>query len=195
MTKLQNTNYKPEHRAHKALCARCSAEPINMGSGPKQSTKHKTQNKARIKRKMQNQNLDTIFNNTFKYAKKLAKEFYFTNWAKNPSKCPAFKGEIIHISRIGWEHIIHDEAKTRMDILGKIFILERAKKLLETATQFQDYEKRNGNEYWVFNAVVQDIKIRVIIKAIEGKEKHFLSVIRKGSVQKEIDNDNDVIIQ
>ena len=138
---------------------------------------------------MTNQNLDIIFNNTFKHAKKLAKEFYFGDWVKNPPKCPAFKNEIIHISRIGWSHIVHDEAKTRMDILGRIFILERAKKLLETATQFQDYEKRDGNEYWSFNAVAQDIKIRVIVKAIQGKEKHFLSVIRKGSVQKEIDGD------
>jgi len=133
------------------------------------------------------QNLDTIFKNTFKYTKKLARDFYFKNWAKNPPKCPAFKEELIHISRIGWEHIAHDKAKTRMDILGRFFILERAKKLLETTTQFQNYETRNGAEYWAFNAVVQDVKIRVIVKAIQGKEKHFLSVIRKGSVQKEID--------
>ena len=138
---------------------------------------------------MKNQNLDIIFNSTFKYAKKLAKEFYFKNLVKNSIKCPTFKKEIIHISRIGWEHIAHDEAKTRMDILGRFFVLERAKKLLETTTQFQDYEKRNGNEYWIFNAVVEGIKIRVIIRAIQGKEKHFLSVIRKGSVQKEIDDD------
>ena len=137
---------------------------------------------------MKNQNLDIIFNTTFKHAKKLAKEFYFGDWVKNPPKCPAFNNEIIHISRIGWDHIVHDETKTRMDILGRIFILERAKKLLETATQFQDSEKINGTEYWIFNAVVQDIKIRVIVKAIKGKEKHFLSVIRKGSVQKEIEN-------
>ena len=135
---------------------------------------------------MQNQNLDTIFNSAFRYAKKLAKEFYFKNWKKNPPRCPAFKGEVIHISRIGWEHIVHDEAKTRMDILGRIFILERAKKLLETASQFQDYEKRGEIEYWAFNAIVQDIKIRVIVRRVREEEKHFLSVIRKGSIQKKI---------
>ena len=137
---------------------------------------------------MQNQKLDIIFNNTFKYAKKLAKEFYFKNWKKNSPKCPAFKGEVIHISRIGWEHIVHDEAKTRMDILGRIFILERAKRLLETATQFQNYERRGEIEYWAFNAVVQSIKIRVIVRRVCKKEKHFLSVIRKGSVRKEANN-------
>ena len=137
---------------------------------------------------MKNQNLNTIFNNTFKYAKKIAKEFYFKNWAKNPPKCPAFKGEEIHISRIGWEHTVKELHRSKMDILGRFCVLERAKKLLETATQFQDREKRDENEYWVFNAVVQDIKIRVIIRAIGGKEKHFLSVIRRGSIQKEIES-------
>jgi len=136
----------------------------------------------------QNQSLDLIFNSTFRYAKKLAKEFYFKNWAKNPPKCSAFKNEEIHISRIGWQHIAHDEAKTRMDILGRFFILERAKELLETTTKFQDYKKRDGNEYWIFNAVVQGIKIRVILKSVKGEEKHFLSVIRKGSIQKEVES-------
>ena len=128
--------------------------------------------------------LDKILDETFSYAKKISRDFYFNNWSKNPPKCPAFKGEVIHISRVGWEHITHDEAKTRMDILGRIFILERAKDLLETAGQFQDYEKRNGIEYWIFNAVAQGVKIRVIVRAIEGKEKHFLLVVRKGSIQK-----------
>lgn len=136
--------------------------------------------------KQQNK-LDNIMDEVFQYAKKLAKDFYFNIWAKNPPKCPAFDGEIIHISRIGWEHITHDEAKTYMDILGRIFVLERAKEILETAGQFQDYEKRNGIEYWAFNAIIEDIKIRVIVESLDEKEKHFLSVIRKGSIKKEIE--------
>jgi len=132
---------------------------------------------------MKNNNLDKILNNTFKYAKKLAKDFYFNKWNKDELKCPAFNKEIIHISRVGWEHIIHDESKTRMDILGRIFILERAKKLLETANQFQDYTKKNDIEWWVFNAVVKKVKIRVIVRSINEKEKHLLSIIRKGSVK------------
>ena len=127
---------------------------------------------------------DKILNQTYKYAKKLARDFYFNNWIKNPPMCPAFQGGIIHISRVGWEYIIHDETKTRMDILGRLFILERTKRLLETAGQFQDYKKMGNTEYWIFNAVVRGVKIRVIVKAIAGQEKHFLSVIRKGSIQK-----------
>lgn len=134
----------------------------------------------------QKKGLDTIMNGTFKHAKKLARNFYFNIWSKNPPKCSAFNGEIIHISRVGWEHIMYDEAKTCMDVLGRIFVLERTKKLLEIAQQFQNYEKRNGIEYWAFDAVVRNVKVRAIIESISGKEKHFLSVIRKGSVKEEI---------
>lgn len=146
---------------------------------------------------IQKNELDKIMNETFQYAKKLAHDFYFNIWSKNPPKCFAFNfafnGEVIHISRIGWEHIMYDEAKTCMDVLGRIFVLERAKELLETAKQFQNYEKRNNIEYWAFDAIVQNIKIKVIIESIGGKEKHFLSVIRKGSIKEEIKKTNGFI--
>lgn len=130
--------------------------------------------------------LDIIMNGTFKHAKKLARDFYFDIWTKNPPRCSAFNGEVIHISRIGWEHTARELHRSKMDILGRFCSLERAKKLLETATQFQDYEKRNKNEYWAFDAAIEDVKIRVIVESIRGNKKHFLSVIRKGSIQNEI---------
>ena len=83
-------------------------------------------------------NLDTILNQTFKYAKRIAREFYFYSWAKNPPKCPAFRREIVHITREGWEHIIDDTSRTKTDVLGRLFVLERAKLLLEKATTFSE---------------------------------------------------------
>lgn len=138
-----------------------------------------------------NDNLNVIFDTTFTYAKELARDFYFNIWVKNPPRCPAFNGEIIRASHDSWEHIVHDESKTRMDIPGRLFILERAKKLLQETSSFQDYEIRNDIEYWIFNAIIQDIKIRVIIRSIKNGPKHFLSVIRKGSVMREI-NENGI---
>ncbi len=69
--------------------------------------------------------MDEIFHKTFKHAKQLAKEFYFGVWAKNPPRCQAFSGEMIHITREGWEHITHEEGKTKTDIMGRLFVLER----------------------------------------------------------------------
>lgn len=136
-----------------------------------------------------NQNLDKIFKRTFAYAKKLAKEFYFSGWAKNQPKCPAFKGETIHIGREGWEHTVKTIRRTRMDVLGRLFCLEKARHLLEMSSTFQDYRKIKDLEFWVFESVIGDTKIKVVLRSIKDGPKHFYSVIRKGSVDEEIDRE------
>ncbi len=134
--------------------------------------------------KNKNKKFDNILNQTLKYAKKLAKEFYFNNWSKNPPRCQAFGGEIINITREGWEHITHDEVKTKTDILGRLFVLERAKFLLETTSSFLKREYKEKYYYWIFEKIVNDVKIKVIVRSVGSKPKHFLSVIKKGSVEK-----------
>lgn len=131
-------------------------------------------------------NVHTIFDHTFKHAKRLAKNFYFKKWVKHPSKCPAFQGNVISVGREGWEHIVDDPRKTKMDILGRFFCLEGAKYLLETASTYQDYKRHNTIEYWIFEGVVRYTKITVVVRSIKKGNKHFYSVIRKGSVEKEI---------
>lgn len=130
------------------------------------------------------QKLDTIFNHTFKHAKKLARNFYFKQWAKNPPRCPAFDGEEINVGREGWEHVVEGKYRSKMDVLGRICCLERAKYLLEKSTAYQDYEKREQDnaEYWAFEGIVDGIKIKVVIRAIQKGQKHFYSVIRKGTI-------------
>lgn len=135
---------------------------------------------------LNNQNFDTILNRAFKYAKQIAKEFYFKEWTPNPPKCPAFDGEIVHITREGWEHIIDETARTKTDVLGRLFVLERAKALLEKATTFSEQHKRNKKEYWVFDSVINKIRLRVIVRSIENNPKHFLTVIKKGTIENEI---------
>jgi len=134
-------------------------------------------------------NLNTILDATFKFAKKTAKEFYFKQWAKNPPACPAFDGEVINISHIGWAHITHEEYRTKMDILGRLFILERAKQLLEEMPRFQSHEKRDDIDYWVFEGVIATVSIRVIVRSVNQGERHFYSIVRKGTVSDEINSD------
>ena len=131
--------------------------------------------------------LTTIFDHTFKHAKTLARNFYFKEWAKHPPQCPAVQGETINITREGWEHILRERHRTKMDILGRFFNLEIAKYILETATSYQDYRKRGDTEFWIFEAVVGELKARIIVRSIKKGRKHFYSVIRKGSVEKEIE--------
>lgn len=130
-------------------------------------------------------NPNSILNEVFDFAKMLAKEFYFDHWGKNPPRSPAFDGEIVYITRAGWEHIAEDPKKSKMDKLGRFFSLERAKTLLNTAANFQDYRKDpdGKTEYWGFSAVVESVKIRVIVRSVRRGPKHFYSVIRKGTVE------------
>ncbi len=73
-----------------------------------------------------------------------------------------------------------------MDVLGRLFSLEAAKYLLESATTFQDHKKAKEREYWIFEAVIEEVRLRVIVRSIKGGGKHFYSVIRKGSTENEL---------
>jgi hypothetical protein len=133
--------------------------------------------------------MDKIFNETFKYAKRLAKDFYFNTWAKKPPQCPAFKNEKINIGHEGWNHTVTTIRRTKMDVLGRMFCLERAKYLLENSITFQDQRKIRDMEFWIFESVVEDVKVKVIVRSIGGGTKHFYSVIRKGLVEDEIEDE------
>ena len=61
----------------------------------------------------QTKKLDKIMNQTFKHAKKLAHDFYFNDWSKNPPQCPAFDNEIINVSHEGWNHLVHFRKRTK----------------------------------------------------------------------------------
>ncbi|MCX6789150.1 MAG: hypothetical protein NTZ42_00875 [Candidatus Gribaldobacteria bacterium] len=138
--------------------------------------------------KSDKENLNTILDTTFKFAKKTAKDFYFKIWAKNPPKCPAFDGEMIHISRYGWEHLTRLRKRTKFELLGRLFVLERARELLETSLHFQLHVQRKDMDFWIFEAEVEGVRLKVVVRSIQGDERHFYSVIRKGSAQKEIDD-------
>lgn len=133
-------------------------------------------------------NFDKILNSTFKHAKKISKNFYFKVWVKNPPKCPAFNNEIILISHHGWDHLAYLRKRTKFELLGRLFVLERAKCLLETAHNFQSHIKRKDMDFWSFEAEVKNVKIKVVVRSIQNGDKHFYSVIRKGSVEKEIED-------
>jgi len=129
--------------------------------------------------------LDEIFEKVFEYAKKLAQEFYFKVWSKSPPRCPAFNNELIHVSREGWEHLALFHKRTRFELLGRFFVLERARHLLETATHFQQHLHRGEIEFWSFEAEVDGVSMKVIVRSVRGGAKHFYSVIRKGSIHRE----------
>ena len=106
------------------------------------------------------------------------KDFYFNEWRGNEKGAPAFSGEIIKVNRFGWSHIVYSEKRYRnaSNILKRLKLLSAARKLIETINLFQDYRKVQNEEFWALQAVLEDIKLRVIIRSVNQKEKHFYSV-------------------
>lgn len=136
--------------------------------------------------KVMNNDLDVILNETFAFAKKRAHDFYFHVWAQKPPCCPAFECTVIGISHFGWEHLVCLRKRTKFELLGRFFALERAKQLLETATHFQLHIKRGASSFWIFEADVAEVRVKVVVRSIGIGNKHFYSVIRKGSVERDI---------
>ena len=131
--------------------------------------------------------MDAILHKSLLFTKQCAREFYFSFWATEPPQCPAFAGEVIHVSHEGWNHLVHDrKRKNKLELIGRLTVLERAKHLLETATHFQQHVERGGVMYWSFEADIHGVRVKAIVRSIHGGEKHFYSVMRKGSVVHEI---------
>src|SRR3990167_9251140 len=98
--------------------------------------------------------------------------------------CPAFdNGEIIFNAK-GINHLLFKGNRSQRDskrIETNIRLLPRAIYLLQNATFWQEestYEK-DGKHYrhWAFEAIVEDRRIKVIVRQVGNGNKHFWSVI------------------
>jgi hypothetical protein len=103
------------------------------------------------------------------------KTFYF-EWRgkEKPSKC--FQGEVIRISRSGWNHLISSPRRSKKEILERISLLPFAKRLLEESTFVQTYREENDREYWSLQGLFENVPVRVIIRSVRKGSKHFYSV-------------------
>src|SRR3989344_2642932 len=98
--------------------------------------------------------------------------------------CPAFSGEEIIFNAKGINHLIYKGDRSRREmsrIKTNIRLLPRAIKLLGTATFYQEessYKReRHVYRFWAFEAVVEDRRIKVIVRQIGKGKKHFWRVI------------------
>lgn len=98
--------------------------------------------------------------------------------------CPAFNGEKIVFNAKGINHLIYKGNRSRRDrarIQTNFRLLPRAIKILQSSVFFQEesFYERNGRIYrfWAFEAVVDNRRIKVIVRQIGKSRKHFWSVI------------------
>lgn len=102
---------------------------------------------------------------------------YYQTWRKTGSVCPAFNGERIYVSRLGWNHLVSPRKKrTVKEKIRRFEALPLAKKLIERSTTFQEHRTENGISFWALTAHMDGRKIKVILSS-KNKRKYFLSVI------------------
>lgn len=118
-------------------------------------------------------------------------------WYKSlkPIQSPALNN-LVHFTSEGFEHIIFKRARAERDKSSQMMrlkLLPRAVKLIEQSTTFQEYEetikqfavkRRKKNEliskkvvYWGIIAIVNERKIKVIIRKIGEGQLHFWSIV------------------
>lgn len=110
--------------------------------------------------------------------------------------CPAFNNEPVYFNSKGFNHLIyksgHTERNRSVQIM-KFKLLPKVKKIIQISTTYQEYEeslieierykfKKKNKEtvtvkYWAFVAIIQDTRIKVIIRQLGNGQKHFWSVI------------------
>lgn len=118
----------------------------------------------------------------------------------NSTRCPYFQSEI-HFNSKGWEHLIFkDWNKTRLisDQYSRLRHIKLAPEVIQnsrtlqgvwTTQKFERIKKKDGSwqrilkltTYYEFIAVMEShgskVRVKVIVKQVDGGEKFFLSII------------------
>lgn len=134
---------------------------------------------------------ENIFFNKFKKIKKQAEKDYEKIGLIN---CPYFKKNIAFNAK-GLEHIKfkgRNRARNTQDQYIRLKCLPLAKKIVEKSHTLQGFQERNEMirvkrknwsqemklvNYYEFVAVIDDVRVRVIIKKEDGGELYFWSII------------------
>lgn len=98
--------------------------------------------------------------------------------------CPAFPNEKISFNSKGVNHLLYKgprKARSKREVVVRAKLLPRAVELLQKMPlpQEQDLYMANNKkfEFWAFEGVVQNKRIKVVIRQVGQGKKHFWSVI------------------
>ena len=119
-------------------------------------------------------------------------------------KCPYFNGEEIHFSFEGFEHIrFKDWNKTRSQVeqYTRFRLIPLAASIIKKSGTMQEYDEKNifvrqqsrGRwtramkfaRYYIFIAIVKDLRMKVIIREVSGEKKKFYSVYPSWKIEPE----------
>ncbi|MBU2544239.1 hypothetical protein KJ618_02105, partial [Patescibacteria group bacterium] len=133
----------------------------------------------------QTKNVDSnfLYDLTFETVESYGRRFYFQLLAGRRIKTPAMKSWV-EFSREGFEHIVH-EKKSKLNVMSRIMALPKVEQAIRQAKTVTQRESLTANgektDYWAITEVVDGIKVRVVIRSINGGIKHFYSVVWLGA--------------
>lgn len=130
-------------------------------------------------------NSNFLFAYIFQLTEKIAREFYFTVLVKQDIFSPSLNEKII-ISHTGWEHL-HAKTRRKSEMLFRYFVLPKILVVLEDPESAPIYEEGRDSaqkvEFWHFLSIVDEIAVKIVIRAIEKGPKHLFSVMWRGEVE------------
>jgi len=115
-----------------------------------------------------------IRENCYEEEKQKAQKFYASIgkiW------CPALN-EYVLFDRSGFRHLIWKNTvpRPRNEQKRRFALLPQSVKILENQNAHIVHRKENNLNFWAFTEKHTDKTIKVIVRQIDGREKHFFSV-------------------
>lgn len=133
-----------------------------------------------------------ILEDKFNQIKELAEIYYKS---VESVKCPYFNGERVYFNTGGFEHISfkkRDKPRARKDQYNRFRLLPLAVSTIKKSGTIQEYEerklwishkpKKGSNKtlklvkYYIFISVINNLRLKVVIREIKGSQKNFWSV-------------------
>ncbi len=115
--------------------------------------------------------------------KKQVKDFFKQHPEIN---CPAFPGEKVFFNSKGMSHLFYKDLKKTSsrnlkEVKTRVKLLPRAVKVLSLMPLIQEEREierqKKIHYYYAFEAIVDGLRIKVIVKQVGNGQKHFWSVI------------------
>ena len=93
--------------------------------------------------------------------------------------CPLLNS-YIHFNRAGFRHLIwkKSEQRTKREQLRRFLLLPYASIILSKATSVTSYREKEGVKFWALTVTCDDVQIKLIVRQVGEKQKHFLSIFR-----------------
>lgn len=98
--------------------------------------------------------------------------------------CPAFDNQPVNFTRVGFDHLIWKgrSERNRAEQVRRFQLLKYAKDIISNPNATILYRRENKEglspaDFWQFVEIIRGRKIKVVIRQIDGGNKHFFSIM------------------